>query len=177
VEEFVQSVEGRIQSMAATHALLSQSRWHGVGLIDLLRRQLAPYTIGANISFEGPDVILTSAETQTLAMVINELVTNAVKYGALSSPDGRVSTSWNCTGGDMAVLRIVWREVCGPPVVASVKSGYGSNLIRDLIPYELGGAVELTFPRGGVCCKIEIPLKGRFVPGTRLLLPRLWTGR
>jgi two-component sensor histidine kinase/integral membrane sensor domain MASE1 len=173
VEEFTQAVEGRLQSMAAAHALLSQSRWHGVGLADLLRRQLAPYTIGANISFKGPDVILTSAETQTLAMVVNELVTNAVKYGALSSPDGRVSMSWNCTGGDMAVLRIVWREVCGPPVAASVKSGYGSNLIRDLIPYELGGAVELAFPRDGACCKIEIPLKRRFVPGTPLRLPRV----
>jgi two-component sensor histidine kinase/integral membrane sensor domain MASE1 len=167
VEEFIQSVEGRIQSMAAAHALLSQSRWHGVGLIDLLRRQLAPYTTDANISFNGPDVILTSGQSQALAMVIHELVTNAAKYGALSSPDGSVSMSWNCTGGDLAVLRIVWREVCGPPVVASVQSGYGSNLIRDLIPYELGGTVELTFPRDGVCCKIEIPIKRRYVPSTR----------
>jgi two-component sensor histidine kinase/integral membrane sensor domain MASE1 len=161
MEEFIKSVEGRIQSMAAAHTLLSQSRWRGVTLIDLLRRQLAPYTNDANISFDGPDVTLTSGETQALAMVIHELVTNAVKYGALSSPDGSVPIRWNCTGGDLAVLRIVWREVRGPPVVESVQSGYGSNLIRDLIPYELGGAVELTFPRDGVCCKIEIPLKRR----------------
>jgi two-component sensor histidine kinase len=167
VEKFIQSVEGRIQSMAAAHALLSRSRWHGVGLIDLLRRQLAPYTTDANVSFTGPDVILTSGETQALAMVIHELVTNAVKYGALSSPDGSVSMSWNCTGGDLTVLRIVWREVCGPPVVAPVQSGYGSTLIRDLIRYELGGTVELTFPRDGVCCKIGIPIKGRYVPSTR----------
>jgi two-component sensor histidine kinase/integral membrane sensor domain MASE1 len=171
VEEFIQSVEGRIQSMAAAHALLSQSRWHGVGLIDLLRRQLAPYTTDANISFNGPDVILTSRETQALAMVIHELVTNAVKYGALSIPDGSVAMSWNRTGGDMSVLKIVWREVCGPPVVASVQSGYGSNLIRDLIPYELGGTVELTFPRDGVCCRIGIPLKRRYVPNARILVP------
>jgi two-component sensor histidine kinase/integral membrane sensor domain MASE1 len=164
VEEFIQSTKGRIQSMAAAHALLSQSRWHGVGLIDLLRRQLAPYMTGSNISFNGPDLILTSGETQALAMVIHELVTNAVKYGALSSPDGSVPISWNCTGGDLAVLRLVWREVCGPPVVASVQSGYGSTLIRDLIPYELGGNVELTFPPDGVCCKIEIPLRRSYVP-------------
>jgi two-component sensor histidine kinase/integral membrane sensor domain MASE1 len=163
-EEFIQSVRGRIQSMATAHALLSQSRWHGVGLIDLLRRQLAPYKTDSNISFNGPDLILTSGETQAVAMVIHELVTNAVKYGALSSPGGSVPISWSCTGGDLAVLRLVWREVCGPPVVASVQSGYGSNLIRDLIPYELGGTVELTFPRDGVCCKIEIPLKRRYVP-------------
>jgi two-component sensor histidine kinase len=164
VEEFIQSVKGRIQSMAAAHALLSQTRWHGVGLIDLVRRQLAPYTTEANISFNGPDVTLTSGETQALAMVIHELVTNAVKYGSLSRPDGSVSISWNCTGGNLAVLRIVWREFCGPPVVAPVQPGHGSNLIRDLIPYELGGTVELTFPCDGVCCKIEIPLKRRYVP-------------
>lgn len=110
VEKFIQSVEGRIQSMAAAHALLSLSRWQGVALIDLLRRQLAPYTNDANISFDGPDVALTSGETQALAIVIHELVAHAVKYGALSSPDGSVPISWNYTEGDPAALRIVWRE-------------------------------------------------------------------
>ena len=114
-----------------------------------------------------PDHVPGVQSDRLLAMIIHELVTNAVKYGALSRPDGRVPISWNCTGVDLAVLRILWREVCGPPVVASVQSGYGSNLIRDLIPYELGGTVELTFPRDGVCCKIEIPLKRRYVPSTR----------
>jgi two-component sensor histidine kinase/integral membrane sensor domain MASE1 len=169
VEEFVQSVEGRIQSMAAAHALLSQSRWRGVGLIALLRRQLAPYAADANISFNGPDVILTSGETQALAMVIHELATNAVKYGALSSPAGGVSLSWDCTGTDLAVLRIIWREVSGPAIAASVQPSYGSSLIRNLVPYELGGAVDLTFPPDGACCRIEIPLRRKYVPGKWIL--------
>ena len=164
IGEFIKSVEGRIQSMAAAQTLLSQSRWRGVALIELLRHQLAPYTNDANISFDGPDVTLTSGETQALAMVIHELVTNAAKYGALSIPDGSVTIRWSCTGGDLAVLIIAWREVRGPPVVESVQSGYGSDLIRNLIPYELGGAVELTFPHDGVYCKIEIPFKPRFFP-------------
>jgi two-component sensor histidine kinase/integral membrane sensor domain MASE1 len=161
LEEFVQSIDGRIQSMAAAHSLLSRSRWRGVGLIELLRRQLAPYSTGANVSLNGPDIILTSRETQALAAVIHELVTNAVKYGALSSQDGSVSLSWDCTGAELAVLRIVWREVCCPPIVAQVRNGYGSGLIRELIPHELGGAVEFTFPSDGACCKIEIPLGPR----------------
>jgi two-component sensor histidine kinase/integral membrane sensor domain MASE1 len=148
MDEFVQALDGRIQSMAAAHSLLSQSRWGGVGLTDLIRRQLAPYTTDANTQIGGPEVMLTAAETQAVAMVIHELVTNAAKYGALSSPDGRVSVSWDRTG-------------TGPPVAPPVQCGYGSSLIRDLIPHELGGTVDLKFASDGACCKIEIPLKRR----------------
>jgi two-component sensor histidine kinase len=162
MDEFVQALDGRIQSMAAAHSLLSQSRWGGVGLTDLIRRQLAPYTTDANTQIDGPEVMLTAAETQAVAMVIHELVTNAAKYGALSSPDGRVSVSWDRTViGAAAILTIIWRELGGPPVAAPVQCGYGSSLIRDLIPHELGGTVDLKFASDGACCKIEIPLKGR----------------
>jgi two-component sensor histidine kinase/integral membrane sensor domain MASE1 len=162
MDEFVQALDGRIQSMAAAHSLLSQSRWGGVGLTDLIRRQLAPYTTDANTQLGGPEVMLTAAETQAVAMVIHELVTNAAKYGALSSPDGRVSVSWDRTGTGVAtILTITWRELGGPPVAAPVQCGYGSSLIRDLIPHELGGTVDLKFASDGACCKIEIPLKRR----------------
>src|SRR6266446_9497506 len=162
MDDFVQALNGRIQSMAAAHMLLSQSRWCRVGLTDLVRRQLAPYTTDTNSTICGPEVMLTPAETQAVAMVIHELVTNAAKYGALSSPDGRVSVSWDRTGADAAaILRITWRELGGPPVTAPVQSGYGSSLIQDLIPHELGGTIDLVFPLDGACCKIEIPLKRR----------------
>jgi PAS domain S-box-containing protein len=160
MEEFVKSLDGRIQSMATAHALLSQSRWYGVGLTELIRHQLAPYTAEANTTISGPDVTLTSEQTQAVAMVIHELVTNAAKYGALSSSDGSVSVSWDRTGTDVgAILTITWRELGGPPIAAPVQSGYGSRLIRDLIPHELGGTVDLIFPSHGACCKIEIPLE------------------
>jgi two-component sensor histidine kinase/integral membrane sensor domain MASE1 len=158
-DEFAQAIEGRIQSMAAAHALLSKSRWGGVGLTDLIRGQLAPYTTNTSVTIVGADIMLTSAETQTIAMVIHELVTNAVKYGALSSHDGNVSVSWHRTGTD--VLTITWREVGGPAIVAPVQSGYGSRLIRKLVPYQLGGTVDLAFSPAGACCKIEIPLGER----------------
>ncbi len=103
--------------------------------------------------------MLAAAEIQAVAMVIHELVTNAAKHGALSSPDGRVLVSWDRTCADAAaVLTISWRELGGPPIAAPVQSGYGSNLIRDLIPHELGGTVDLVFASDGACCKIEIPL-------------------
>jgi len=148
--------------MAAARSLLSQSRRYGVGLTDLIRRQLAPYTTDANTTICGPDVMLTSAETQAVAMVIHELVTNAAKHGSLSRPDGRVSVSWDRAGTDAAaILTIAWRELGGPAIAATVQSGYGSSLIRDLIPHELGGTVDLIFASDGACCKIEIPLERR----------------
>jgi two-component sensor histidine kinase len=162
IDEFVQALDGRIQSIAAAHALLSQSRWSDVGLSDLIRHQLAPYTTEANTTISGPEVMLTSAETQAVAMVIHELVTNAAKHGTLSSPNGRVSVRWERTGADAAaILTIIWHELGGPPVAAPVRPGYGSNLIRDLIPHELGGTVDLVFAGDGLCCKIEIPLRAK----------------
>jgi two-component sensor histidine kinase/integral membrane sensor domain MASE1 len=159
-EEFVKAVDGRIQAIAAAHALLSQSRWSGVSLADLIRHQLAPYTTDANTMISDQDVMLTSEQTQAVAMVIHELVTNAAKHGALSSPRGRVSVSWDRTGADAAaILTITWRELGDPPIAASVQPGYGSNLIRDLIPHELGGTVDLVFAGDGLRCKIEIPLR------------------
>jgi hypothetical protein len=71
-----------------------------------------------------------------------------------------VSVSWDRSGTDAAaILTITWRELGGPPVAARVPSGYGSSLICNLIPHELGGVVDLTFPCDGVSCKIKIPLR------------------
>ena len=94
-------------------------------------------------------------------MVLHELVTNASKYGALSVPEGRVSVNWECrnSGEAATVLIILWRETGGPPASPPSQYGYGTSLIRDLIPHELGGRVALVFSSEGVSCTIEIPLK------------------
>jgi PAS domain S-box-containing protein len=159
MDEFIQTLDGRIQSMATAHSLLSQSRWNGAGLADLVRHQLAPYATEANMTVTGPDVMLTAAATQAVAMVLHELVTNAAKYGALSSPNGRISVHWDpADGAETATLAIAWRETGGPPIAASVQSGYGTSLIRDLIPHELGGTVDLVLAPDGVHCTIVIPI-------------------
>jgi PAS domain S-box-containing protein len=159
MDEFIQTLDGRIQSMATAHSLLSQSRWNGAGLTELVRHQLAPYATDANMSVSGPNVMLTAAATQAVAMVLHELVTNAAKYGALSSPNGRVSVHWDPPAeGGAGTLAIAWRETGGPPVKESAQSGYGTSLIRDLIPHELGGTVDLVMGPDGVRCTIVIPL-------------------
>jgi two-component sensor histidine kinase len=161
MDEFVRALDGRIQSMATAHSLLTQSRWYGASLPDLVRNQLAPYTTDANVTISGADVTLSAAGTQALAMVLNELVTNAAKYGALSTPGGRVLVSWDRQPNEKAEesLIIVWQERGGPTIVAPIRSGFGTSLIRDLIPHELGGTVDLALAPDGVCCIITIPLE------------------
>ena len=160
MDELVQALDQRIQSMAVAHELLSQNKWQGVRVADIVRHQLAPYATKANTTTCGPDIALTAAATEALGMVLHELVTNASKYGALSIPEGRVSVNWECRNGEAATVLIIgWRETDGPPVAAPSQKGYGTNLICDLIPHELGGTVDLAFSSEGVSCTIEIPVK------------------
>jgi PAS domain S-box-containing protein len=159
IDEFLQSLNGRIQSMAAAHNLLSKSGWQSVGLDALVRNQLAPYAVGTNVTISGTDVALPSAKIQALARVLHELATNAAKYGALSIPSGQVSVSWNRKPNrDGTNLMLVWQEHGGPPVASEVQSSYGINLIRNLVPHEIGGMVDLVFAAEGVSCRIEIPV-------------------
>jgi two-component sensor histidine kinase len=160
IDEFLRSLNGRIQSMAAAHTLLSKSGWESVGLDAVVRNQLAPYATEENIAISGTDIMLSAAESQAVARVLHELVTNAAKHGALSIPTGQVSVSWNRKpNGDGANLMLVWQEHGGPAVKSEVQSSYGTNLIRNLIPHELGGKVDLVFASEGVSCRIEISTK------------------
>jgi NO-binding membrane sensor protein with MHYT domain/two-component sensor histidine kinase len=161
MDQFLDVFDGRIQSMANTHDLLSRARWKGVHLAALVRGELEPCTGTCEATVEGPNVWLPAEATQALAMVLHELVTNAAKYGALSTPRGRVCVDWGCrsNGYSQTVLTIRWQEIGGPPVRAPVRCGYGTSVISDLIPYELGGMVDINYETAGVHCRIEFPLE------------------
>jgi two-component sensor histidine kinase len=160
LDDFVRSLGGRIQAMAAAHTLLSKSSWQNVDLDALVRIELAPYMSSTNIKISGTKVMLTPAEAQALASVLHELATNAVKYGALSIPSGQVSVGWDRKpNGSAAILILEWRELGGPRVASKGQSSYGIALIRYLIPHELVGTVDLMFAAEGVNCRIEFPLR------------------
>jgi PAS domain S-box-containing protein len=161
IDEFARSLDGRIQSMAAVHTLLNQKGRHGVALAAVVRDQLASYAAEANITIRGTELMLTPAASQAMGMVLHELATNAAKYGALSVPTGQVSVSWESrqNGNAAADLIFEWRELGGPSPAAWIKSGYGIRLIRELVPYELGGTADLVFAPDGVSCRIEFPLR------------------
>lgn len=158
--DFIRSLRERIQSMAGAHTLLSESRWRGVGLDDLVRVEVAPYSTGSNVRISGTNLTLTPAAAQAVAKVLHEMVTNAAKYGSLSIPGGEVSVNWDrMSNGQTTILILEWRELGGPPVASKTQSSYGTDLIRNLIPHELGGRVDLAFAKEGVNCRIEIPLE------------------
>jgi PAS domain S-box-containing protein len=155
--DFVAVVDRRIQSMARTHELLSQSHWRGVSLMEIVQREFAPYAVN-NVEIDGPSVTLKAEAAQSVAMVLHELTTNAAKYGAFSDRNGRVLLGWrwlsNGSGGGLA---IEWQEIGGPPVMAPNGSGYGTSVINELVPFELGGKVDLAFAPDGVICRMELP--------------------
>ncbi|HEU0059223.1 MAG TPA: PAS domain-containing protein [Hyphomicrobiaceae bacterium] len=155
--DFVTALEQRIESLAGTHELLSHSNWRGVALTEVIEREFAPYA-GDNAEISGPSITLKAEAAQAVAMVLHELTTNSAKYGAFSSEAGRVCLSWHWPQQGMGERLVVdWRERGGPQIVAPPPSGYGSSVIRELIPFELGGAVELDFAWDGVRCRLEIP--------------------
>lgn len=158
VPDFAAALQGRLRSMAATHELLSAHRWEGVSLADIVQRELAPYTARNNTELSGPEVMLRAEAGQAMAMVVHELATNAAKYGALSVKKGRVSIRWGRRRNEHAPCLVVeWQEISGPPVIAPGNPSYGTSTIRDLIPYEFGGTVDLVFAPEGVRCLLELP--------------------
>jgi PAS domain S-box-containing protein len=160
MEHFVAALDGRIRSMGSTHELLSYRRWLGIPLADLVERELAPYTTGSNTEIGGPEVMLSAEAGQTMATVLHELATNAAKHGALSAPSGRVSIRWRLPLNGSADDRLIltWEETGGPLVVSPSKSSYGMHVVRELIPYELGGTVDHVLAPEGARCHFEIPL-------------------
>ena len=161
MDDFVSAFDGRIRSMADVHALLSSGRWQGVNLTQLVRQALAPCAAALNTMVEGPDIVLAADAAQPVEFVLHELATNAAKYGALSRPKGHVSVQWHQRANARlpGALVLDWKETGGPPVPPLISPGYGTTVIKELIPYELGGVVDLVFAAEGVRCRLEIPLK------------------
>jgi PAS domain S-box-containing protein len=159
VADFVAALDGRVRSMATTHELLSSHRWEGLSLTELVRCELAPYATRNNTEIDGLDVLLKPEAGQAMAMVLHELATNAAKYGALSTKNGRVLIRWgrHLNGQSRPHLVFEWKETGGPRVVALGKSGYGTSTIRELIPYEFGGTVDLVPATDGVRCRLVLP--------------------
>jgi PAS domain S-box-containing protein len=138
VGSFVQALDGRIQAMSQAHALLARGAWAGTDLRELMTEVLTPFLTRAkdNIRIDGEAAWVLPELTQSLALTLHELATNALKHGALSSPTGHVLISWTIDRGSPQQLHLAWREEAGPPVTQTddarlrVDRSQGSGLRR-----------------------------------------------
>lgn len=149
----------RLQALARSYDALILRDWASASLSELVTGTLAPFDDEGRSRIEhvGPDVTLAATSAMTLALALNELATNAAKYGALSNESGRVKIEWELHGNTKR-LHMVWREHGGPPVAPPKRRGFGSALIDRALPGELGGSVSIHFHPTGVVCEIETPI-------------------
>lgn len=155
----------RLLALAKTHDLLTATAWSGSDLRDIILAELAPFGDEASpdrVTLDGPAVTLAPNATVAIGMAIHELATNAVKYGALSVPGGRVLAAWSASPpaapDRRRQLHLTWREVGGPRVAPPTRRGFGSRLIERGLARELGGTVRIDFAPEGLRCAVEVPL-------------------
>jgi two-component system CheB/CheR fusion protein len=166
-EEFSAAFLGRLSAMGDMHELLSRRKWEGADLGAVAKAALAPHANidKANIQLGGPDLLLAPGVATTLGMALHELATNAAKFGALSSPKGRVDVVWDVVGPpEGRRLSLTWAERNGPAVTTPGNDGFGTYFVKRSIEYELDGTAQIVFEPDGLRCVVDIPLS---LNGTR----------
>jgi len=153
-DKFAAAVKGRIRAMATAHNLLSETRWSGADLLRLMHEELAPYAPNTRVAVDGPPVAIMPRVAQNLALALHELATNAAKYGALSSPDGKLQVSWRL-GAEELVLQ--WDEQCSHAVSTPGRSSFGSRVVDTSIKAQLGGSLEREWRSNGLLCTLRLP--------------------
>lgn len=160
VEEFQRKFSARLQALSMAHDLLVSQDWRGASMRELVRAQLAycmdvpKDDVGEHASLEGPKIMLKPEAAQNLGLALHELATNALSYGALSRPDGRVSLKW---GFEDDRLNVEWRESGGPALAMPPSEGFGHKVLRRLVAQALDGEATLRFPPDGLTWTLSIP--------------------
>jgi PAS domain S-box-containing protein len=153
--EVERDVTGRLLALAAAHDVLNRENWRGADLDDIVSALMRPYHAPGRISTAGPKVRLSPKTAIALSMALQELATNAAKYGALSTPDGRVQLNWFRNGSS---VELEWREIGDHPVAAPGLSGFGSQLLGRMLEGELGRPAETVYAPEGLICRVHAPI-------------------
>jgi PAS domain S-box-containing protein len=166
IENYVQTIEGRIRALAQTHELLSQARWQGADVHRLVTEEVAPYRTAGNrkITLDGPSAIVSPETAQSIALTLHELATNAAKYGALSAKDGELSVCWRLSDGRLV---LDWAEKGGPGVTAPSSTGFGMKIINANLTSSGRGEARFDWRPEGLHCRIDIAC-GQVAGPTRL---------
>ncbi|MDB5523447.1 MAG: hypothetical protein JWM58_1210 [Rhizobium sp.] len=160
VEIFTQ----RLAAMSEAHGLLMKDSWQSAGMGGVVATATRPFDNQEDAQFEiaGPDFPIKAKAVLSLSMALHEMCTNAVKYGALKSGEGRIRIDWNIENDespDDGILRMTWTERCGPVVVEPDKSGFGLKMIERVLGYELEAEVHAAYPSSGATFTLVVPLR------------------
>jgi PAS domain S-box-containing protein len=157
-----EDVTDRLRALSAAHASLVEQNWAGAELSDIVERALTPFRLegGAAIAADGPSVRVSPQQAVSMSLALHELATNAVKYGALSRPEGAVEVSWNLYLDEAGARHItfLWAESGGPPVSRPIRRGFGTRLIARSFAKASGGKATIDFAPEGVRCILELTL-------------------
>jgi two-component sensor histidine kinase len=158
-EEYAAHLEGRISALTRTQAFAMRQPRDGVNLEELVDAELIAHAArDGKVKTAGPLVRLRPKAAETLGLALHELTTNAVKFGALSIPQGHLTITWRRElDREDPCVRLEWVEE-GVPTRAPTHRGFGRDLIERTVPYELRGASRLTFEADGLRCVIDVPL-------------------
>lgn len=161
VTDLTETVGGRIQALARAYDQVTEVDWRPASLWRLLATELAAYCGDGSerLELRGQDALMLPNAVSAISLVVHELTTNSLKYGALSAPSGRISvtTDESPDGG----MILVWRETGGPAVSPPKRFGFGTTIIQQSVPHELGGTTAIRFQASGV--EVEIGIPPRFV--------------
>ena len=154
-------LDARLAALSDAHDLLTRENWSQTSIRDVIAVALKPYGGDSQrFKIDGPEIVTAPKTALALAMALHELVTNAAKYGALSTDEGHIQISWERPADR---LRFLWQEMGGPAVQTPQRRGFGSRMIERGLSAELDGKVELDFAPDGLRCVIDAPLPA--VPG------------
>jgi two-component sensor histidine kinase len=153
--------DGRLSALARAHSI-GINGWD-TDLRSLLNDILAPHGDKTRIEFNGPQILLAQNAAAAVALAANELATNATKYGALSTANGKLFVEWNVATDAQGepMFEMQWIERGGPPPSPSPRSGFGRKVIEEGIRQAIDGSVEIALPSQGLICTIKAPLMER----------------
>ena len=154
--EIADAFDGRLTALSSIHNLLTTGLWQAISLRQLVNTSLKPLAREAQVQAKGPRVMLGTRTAVTFALALHELAVNALKYGALSVPTGRVKIEW--TFSDARNLHLSWVEQGGPNVKAPTQIGFGTRLIEKGLAAEFRGHVETIFDPKGLIFRLAAQL-------------------
>ena len=167
LQDFGTEFEGRLRALSRVQGLLARVDHQDIDLRTLLEAELVAHGDGAlrdgRVTMEGPAAALPAISAQAMGLALHELATNAVKYGALAQPGGRLSVTWRLEEGAQPRVGLEWREsgVTMPAPDGPRRRGYGTELIERALPYQLRATAVLQFGQDGVRCAITVPVSAR----------------